>query len=136
MNTLLISNYCPAVAGPSVYWARNFRITYEPGITYDDVNCGGTDALRRVNTDWEEEDAMVELFPNPASDRLSILMNSNTYHSFEIIDQMGRLIMKGKVERDVELFGIGLNTLTQGQYILRLKGDEKESSHQFIRAER
>ena len=135
MNTQIISEYCPAVAGPSVHWARNMRNIFEPGVSYDDTNCSPGSALRRVNPD-EKEEGIVELFPNPVSDRLNILMISNTYHSFEIIDQMGRLIMKGKVEQDVELFGIEVNTLTQGQYILRLKGDEGDTNHQFIRVQR
>ncbi len=129
-------NYCPALAGPSVHWARNLRRTFEPDVVYDDENCGTGSSSRIVNPQLAEDETTVELFPNPSTDYLNVLISKNPYQTYAIYDQLGRMVLKGFIMEQSDLIRISTEALSQGQYILRLKGEESESSHQFIKADK
>lgn len=79
-----------------------------------------------VNNTFTEK-TMARIFPNPATDMLSV-ESAADYISYEIIDPEGRITDRGPY-----LTAISIAELTPGFYILRLKSDHGSSCIKFIK---
>ena len=65
----------------------------------------------------------VKIFPNPTKDIISIKVETNLNQSFQISDQMGREVFKGKLTgTETE---INLSSLSKGIYTLKIEGNYK-----------
>ena len=63
----------------------------------------------------------VKIFPNPTKDNISIKGETNMIQSFQIFDQMGREVFKGKLTgTETE---VNLSMLSKGIYTLKIEGN-------------
>lgn len=93
--------------------------------------------LTIANEDVEAPEALVELFPNPVKDLLTITLETEQIGSdwrIEVTDVAGRLVMP-KQELLQADFPIQLNveTLTTGTYMLTLKNEGQVVTKRFVK---
>ena len=73
-----------------------------------------------------------EMFPNPASEKLTIQLPSNSNNAvIEFYDNIGRLAMSQKITNSKNK--INVNHLSKGVYILKVLSDDKIGSQKFIK---
>jgi hypothetical protein len=75
----------------------------------------------------------VKVYPNPAKDEL----NFDTYNmqesmEYEILDVMGRVLLKGDVNHFYATCSINTQTLTKGMYFLKLQGNTQVFVSRFL----
>lgn len=76
----------------------------------------------------------IQLYPNPASDKLFLNFNSYDVQSYqlEIFDLIGSKKISEKIETNSKITEIKLNDLEPGTYMLVIKSKEKNSTNTFI----
>lgn len=75
----------------------------------------------------------VSIFPNPTSNTLTIVDNSNSLNtSLEVIDIMGRIVKSSTLNIDSEVL-LDVSDLNSGNYILRLKSEHGIAVKNFIK---
>jgi ELWxxDGT repeat protein len=63
----------------------------------------------------------ISIYPNPTREIISIKVETNMNQSFQIFDQMGREVFKGKLTgTETE---VNLSSLSKGMYILKIEGN-------------
>jgi endoglucanase len=67
----------------------------------------------------------VKLYPNPTSNSITIKGEKNMNQSFSIFDQMGREVLKGKLNGNAT--EVNLSNFSNGIFILKIEGN-KESA--------
>jgi hypothetical protein len=73
----------------------------------------------------------VVIFPNPASERLHVKLNSsNQKYLYEVIDLYGSKVLNGTIEADNE-FVIPVNHLNKGNYLIKIISDKVVETHRF-----
>ncbi|MBK6834759.1 MAG: choice-of-anchor B family protein [Bacteroidetes bacterium] len=81
----------------------------------------------------------LNIYPNPTTDELNIVISSekNAVIQMEIIDLMGRVIMKVDINKTEKLLQHKINTslLASGSYIIKLNGGETNTTQKFIKAD-
>lgn len=85
------------------------------------------------NTDGIEtiEATSIQVFPNPASDRVEINSNDNPIHTASIFNNMGQLISTVSIEN---VHGqIDISNLTNGIYWIRVSTEKGTSTQKFIK---
>jgi Secretion system C-terminal sorting domain len=136
LNTL--ANSCPYLAGNAVLKARAFYANFVPNIFYDDVavcNALGVYKTTHDSTDYEKEEAllnadlnnkqvevsenMVNVYPNPASDQITIEYNMPTASigKFVILDILGNIVQQIELNGDVKRVTSSLNKISRGLYM-------------------
>jgi hypothetical protein len=70
-----------------------------------------------------------ELFPNPAFDELNIKTDPGSYGSFSISNDLGQLMMEGKISSTLTKASIGF--LPTGVYYIALKGNSEPEILKF-----
>ena len=73
----------------------------------------------------------VELYPNPASGELFIKANSNAYHSCNITNSLGEIIIRQQISGAVTKVDIA--KLPAGIYFVALTGDNDVQVQQFVK---
>jgi hypothetical protein len=68
----------------------------------------------------------ISFYPNPVKE--SINLSSIEYSQFEIFDLLGKLVLKGNSENQ-----INASSLTKGVYVLKLKDGENTINQKFIK---
>ena len=124
-----ISDHCPAEGGSPVYWARNLRHSFDPGISYDDTLCLEK-AGQRLFPDMDT-DKNLNLYPNPASSEITMDIQGMDFDQWVIYSIDGRMVAEGKVDSEAPL-NIFTTEFEAGQYILRLSGKDQTRSVSFI----
>lgn len=67
-----------------------------------------------------------KIYPNPTMDKLTIEnIDFNLDSDYVIVDQIGRVIMKGKLDGNTSI--INVNSLPKGVYVLSIKGEVKRA---------
>ncbi|SHJ76412.1 Por secretion system C-terminal sorting domain-containing protein [Reichenbachiella agariperforans] len=69
------------------------------------------------------ESAELKLYPNPASDHLTVELSEHAYRSFVLYNIDGKVYKDGDIDPDLQTLDIDLNALHSGVYILKLEGD-------------
>jgi hypothetical protein len=115
------------------------EISLEPGRQYlklDVVN-GGFNInyidIKPIETnlaDFQSNIIEIEIFPNPASDRIVIRSFDFQYNSIEIIDAMGKVVVKMSAVYEPELH-LPLK-LADGLYILKFSNDKEYSLNKIM----
>jgi hypothetical protein len=124
-----ISDYCPAEGGSPVYWARNLRHSFDPGISYNDTLCLEKAGQRLFPE--EETDKSLNLFPNPASSEITVDIQGMDFDQWVIYSIDGRMMAEGKVDSDTPL-SISTAAFESGHYILMVSGQEATRSVSFV----
>lgn len=98
----------------------NFDVDYKlPATTYGFKTAPTSNASGEERT-WQ-------LYPNPVSDVLTISSNGgNAATAYKVVDILGRLIMQGEVNANIQK--INVSELTKGNYIIRLYKDQKKDA--------
>ena len=77
-----------------------------------------------TSIDETDLDDKIDVFPNPASDILNIVIPaSDRYHSLELIDVLGRVIIHHEIED--ESIRLDIQNVGNGSYFLNFKGDNQ-----------
>jgi hypothetical protein len=124
-----ISDHCPAEGGAPVYWARNLRHFFEPGISYNDTLCLEESGQRLVPE--PEAEMSLNLYPNPASSEIVVDIQGMDYDHWVIYSTDGRMVAEGKVDSEAPL-NISTAEFESGQYVLRLSGNDPSRMISFI----
>ena len=74
------------------------------------------------NSISEDSYTRINVFPNPASDVLTIVKGNRHIEQYELLDLSGRVMKAGRFDNDKRT--ISVKELNKGLYILRLKGLE------------
>ncbi len=108
------------------------NITLEPGMQYLklDVIGGGfnfnyidIELIETNSAELSTKNMVLEIFPNPASDRIVIRASDFQYNNIEIFDAMGKVVMKKSAVFEPEL-QLPLK-LADGLYFLRVSNEEE-----------
>ena len=91
---------------------------------YDDV------VVSKITGIEEEQGPAVHIYPNPATESLTIegIMN---YTNYRIVDAKGSILKKGSIASSTER--IDLDGLAKGNYVLVLKSGNNVSSVKFVK---
>jgi uncharacterized repeat protein (TIGR01451 family) len=73
----------------------------------------------------------VIIFPNPASDELTLKTTPNAYTSFTIINTLGQLVMEQEITGTQTV--INVKSLPSGVYYISLRGDNVNSVEKFVK---
>ncbi|NVO10715.1 MAG: endonuclease [Bacteroidales bacterium] len=72
-----------------------------------------------------------KMFPNPASDVLTIITNSNSNNPYTIVDIYGRIIERGNLKGEAQ---INVSTLVKGLYFVNITDDKgKTHTEKFLK---
>jgi hypothetical protein len=91
-----------------------------------------SDTIAKANPPEQilEREHKVELFPNPASNELNV--EAKNMKQIEIIDMLGRIVMKKERCNDAEKLDI--SSIKDGMYFIRITtADNQISIHRFIK---
>ena len=84
-------------------------------------------------TSVDDEDAMFNIFPNPADNQLTIrLGNAASEVTYELITSEGKSVLNKQVEGITGDLSIDLKDLPEGVYFLQLKADEQQVSRKIV----
>lgn len=86
------------------------------------------DSTLNVNSGSKQMDEVL-IYPNPAKNQLSVMLDNYDNTSFSIFSIDGRLILKG----DLENFKIDISQLHVGRYILTIDNQQSRFTKQFIK---
>jgi hypothetical protein len=75
-----------------------------------------------------------ELFPNPATNNISIKLDYSDLKIVQIIDLSGRILMTQNINSYEDLIIIDIHSLVPGNYIIKLQGQNHSTSKMFIKA--
>ncbi len=73
----------------------------------------------------------VTIYPNPANDELTILLNNVSYNSYTINNQLGQVSGEGPISTVQSK--IDIHSLPQGMYMIILKGDDGNKVMKFVK---
>ena len=124
-----ISDYCPAEGGSPVYWARNIRHSFEPGIAYNDTLCLEESGQRLVPE--PDTDKSLNLYPNPASSEITVDIQGMDFDQWVIYSIDGKLVSEGRINQD-QILNISTIGMDSGQYMLKLSGKDPTRIITFI----
>ncbi|MGC8802871.1 MAG: discoidin domain-containing protein [Bacteroidales bacterium] len=85
-------------------------------------------SLARVITNIAAETSRVALFPNPASNKVSIQLTSGKWNQMYLLDMMGRIIKSAALAPDEKLYEVNVDQLKNGKYLIILKGNNGEKA--------
>jgi PKD repeat protein len=73
------------------------------------------------------EDFNVFVYPNPSSEQAFVMFSrkSDKDYEWEVYDQLGKVIEKGKTRKGTEGFILNTNSYPAGIYMIRITGDDK-----------
>ena len=84
----------------------------------------------------QREPGSVEIYPNPASDRVNIRMyNVNEHNQVDIMDVYGRVITRvsmPKPDNDQVVRQLDVQELPKGIYLMKFKGRTLNSTHKLV----
>ncbi len=87
----------------------------------NDIN----DPCGTLNVNGPSTVVSISLFPNPASSTLTVISNQLLPDSFELIDQLGRRVVAGTIQKG-NTIQIDISELANGMYILKTRDFQKK----------
>ena len=103
-------------------------LCYHEGNNVSYVNPEYNDCDLPYNVDENTANNDVDIYPNPASQEVNILINNGlNVSNIEIIDLTGRVVMKSE-----KTVGIDITTLPEGQYFVKIIGNTTVVRKLFI----
>ncbi|MFC2129882.1 T9SS type A sorting domain-containing protein [Bacteroidota bacterium] len=80
-----------------------------------------------------KEDAEINIYPNPAADRIYINTEFNGRAEVEIFDMLGALKLNKNLTSGELCNGIEISSLTTGVYVLRIKNFGITKAFRFVK---
>jgi hypothetical protein len=110
---------------------QEYRCLVESGACSDSTNSSVLNVLIPDGIKVHQKQNTLAVYPNPANDFISIVINESLVNSnYTIVDQLGRSVLTGKLHDSVNR--VDIEKLTAGYYILVLDG-KKELSFKLIK---
>ncbi len=110
---------------------QQYRCLIETGACSDTTNTSVLNVLFPTGITEIIKESRLLLYPNPANDRVSIVINEEFLRStYSIIDQLGRTVLSGHLLENKNTLNI--EKLTPGYYIITID-DKKELSFKLIK---
>ncbi|MDO7172360.1 T9SS type A sorting domain-containing protein [Mariniflexile sp. AS56] len=79
------------------------------------------------------EGVEVRVYPNPASDSVTVAAPISIYNQYEVFNINGQKMLSHKISNDASEIVIDLGELSKGIYILKLMGAESSKIHKLIK---
>lgn len=106
---------CSIIYNNELYCGGKFYV-FSGGVTIDYLA-----KLQGSASIDEKQNLQIQISPNPTKDFVSIKVEKNMNQSFQIFDQMGREVFKGKlIGQETE---VNLSSLAKGIYTLKIEGN-------------
>ena len=119
-----ISSQKPLVfSEPGAYLLKTFLLNSLDGNTHNDTLSFGL--LVETSTVMNGKTSAIKVFPNPATKSLTII-GSTLQSSWKLLDLCGNIVGLGEIKSPY--FGIDVEYLAAGMYILTLQGPSTNSS--------
>ncbi len=91
--------------------------------------CGST--FKSYNPDISNQNFFY-IYPNPASESISVEYSPNVYSRFEVFDAMGRLLKSGEL-KETRKHILDISGFRKGIYFLRAIGENSKTTKKFIK---
>jgi len=130
-----IANQCPFYGGEGTYRARALKAIYDLDRYEDEAICNQVATIRTQSypgNEWER----VSLFPNPASDRITLLVSGEDegINEIEIFTMEGKLVMMENVKSVNEEISFSIHHLERGMYYAKVYlSDGRVVSKKFMK---
>ena len=116
---------CPYIGGNAVYTARNFVALFTDTIIYNDaLSCLQNGIYKEGNNQaLIANDADVLLIPNPADDKIEIVIKNKEEGicQIEILNFLGEILLKDKTNCLDKRKTISTKILAPGVYVIKVK---------------
>lgn len=106
--------------GAGAYTTGYFKFTYE---TFDDTPNGINNVI--ANKDFQ-------VYPNPASNQLTVKMQQSVMNQVRIVDMSGRIVFETKENIAASKVNVATDHLTDGIYLLQIRSGNKTGSASFV----
>jgi parallel beta-helix repeat protein len=122
----------------STLQVTNYSFTDEhpyAGVTYyrlKQVDFDGTQTFTTIQAVYFESSSDIYLFPNPATDELNIILNSDETYDIHVYSNLGVEVQNLSTTKNSNTYTIHLNGIASGSYILELRGTTKQVTRQFL----
>ena len=129
-DLLALASLCPYQDGAVIYQARAlFNLLYKNSFVFTEA-CEDTEerkAISFMNKETASTASKIEIFPNPASDQLTVL-NSNDTEFIHIVirDLSNRIVYKNKVKTNHFIANLEL-ALVNGAYLITVINEKNET---------
>ncbi|MFZ9504511.1 MAG: T9SS type A sorting domain-containing protein [Cyclobacteriaceae bacterium] len=108
--------------------------TYSVRVQIDDcVSANATDIPLVVTGDLNGRRGEFKLFPNPATEYLSLSGIKGAIQEVRITDMAGRAMRPAQIQKTADRVTISLNELPEGLYILNIKSESGNHRMRFIK---
>jgi len=117
--------------GDNVYWGKwtDRKYYYEHNENgYINVN----EEIPALASVQDQDNFFVEIFPNPTTNTLHVVYNQAEHMNFEIVSLDGQVVKRGVIHHGFAN-KIKLDYLSEGQYLLLLKGVNGVKSYSFVK---
>lgn len=132
-----IIQICPQAGGPAVYRARALYMTVNDTIEYhDSLVCRQANYFKESQEHWEQkaeiktkkENLNVYLYPNPAKDKLKVLINGdNEAGIIKIYNLTGAIVADFNISKSSVSKELDISVLSEGYYMIHFNlGDYNE----------
>jgi hypothetical protein len=78
-------------------------------------------------------DNLIEIYPVPFTDWLTVNFESNRYNSLTIIDMNGRVMLFQNIQQSSNSVNLNVNMLSKGVYYLRLEGNTSTTGRVIVK---
>ncbi|MBK8644723.1 MAG: T9SS type A sorting domain-containing protein [Saprospiraceae bacterium] len=130
-----ISNQCPLYGGEGIYRARALKAIYDLDRYEDEAICNQAATIRTQSypgNEWER----ISLFPNPASDRITMIVSGKDegINEIEIYTMEGKLVMIENVKFVNNEISFSIHHLERGMYYAKVYlSDGSVGSKKFMK---
>lgn len=121
-----IANQCPLEGGDAVYEARSIISYSNPTMNYDDNNKCTVSSQRSDNKNLDPLLNKAQVFPNPANDKVNLILNDVKATRYIIFDLAGKEITTQNLSSDETVKNIEVSSLKSGMYILSLFSNDRK----------
>jgi hypothetical protein len=130
-----IANQCPLYGGEGIYRARALKAIYDLDRYEDEAICNQAATIRTQSSPGNEWEG-ISLFPNPASDRITLIANEEDeeINEIEIFTMEGKLVMMENVKSVNEEISFSIHHLERGMYYAKVYlSDGRVVSKKFMK---
>jgi len=104
--------------------------TYWVSAYFADYNITTTDTINVAYIDCDTTENIISIYPNPATDNLTIVTNSNEEYRLDIINLIGQTIYTSYINKKAV---INTSAFAKGVYILKLSSDKETVVRKFVK---
>lgn len=81
----------------------------------------------------DNEDIKVTMYPNPVSDKLTVVTPNAEFDQYTIYTINGQVILSEKIENRTSEIEINVSKFSKGIYLLKLNGDKFSETHKIVK---